>query len=215
MTTTAIVTGAGTGFGLALTRGLAERGVAVIACARDAAGPARSRACPVLAVPGDVNDPATTRRRRGGGSHRPARAQRGRARPSPLPTCPPLPELRAVLGQPCSPRPATQLALPAPCRGRHGRDAQPDAAVEATRGGGWRGRGRADHYAAVLIVEEPAWPLRLRPGDMRTAMHQRAFPGEDISDRPDPRRPGVPAAGRRATGERPLPGGRPAGRSPS
>jgi hypothetical protein len=24
------------------------------------------------------------------------------------------------------------------------------------------------------------------PGDMRTDMHQRAFPGEDISDRPDP-----------------------------
>jgi hypothetical protein len=24
------------------------------------------------------------------------------------------------------------------------------------------------------------------PGDMRTAMHQRAFPGEDISDRPEP-----------------------------
>ena len=24
------------------------------------------------------------------------------------------------------------------------------------------------------------------PGDMRTAMHQLAFPGEDISDRPPP-----------------------------
>ena len=61
MTTTAIVTGAGTGFGLALTRGLAERGVAVIACARDAS---RLRAAVadlpcVRPVPGDVNDPAT------------------------------------------------------------------------------------------------------------------------------------------------------------
>ena len=26
----------------------------------------------------------------------------------------------------------------------------------------------------------------LDPGDMRTALHQAAFPGEDISDRPDP-----------------------------
>ncbi len=24
------------------------------------------------------------------------------------------------------------------------------------------------------------------PGDMRTRMHQEAFPGEDISDRPEP-----------------------------
>jgi hypothetical protein len=29
----------------------------------------------------------------------------------------------------------------------------------------------------VLVVD---------PGDMRTEMHQDAFPGEDISDRPDP-----------------------------
>ena len=60
MTTTAIVTGAGTGFGLALTRALAERGATVIAGARDAA---RLRAAVadlpgVRPVPGDVNDPA-------------------------------------------------------------------------------------------------------------------------------------------------------------
>src|SRR6478672_11507235 len=59
VTGTAIVTGAGTGFGLALTRALAARGTSVIACARDAA---RLRAAVaglpgVLAVPGDVNDP--------------------------------------------------------------------------------------------------------------------------------------------------------------
>jgi hypothetical protein len=39
----------------------------------------------------------------------------------------------------------------------------------------------------VLAVEEPevrVWALD--PGDMRTRMHQDAFPGEDITDRPLP-----------------------------
>ena len=47
--------------------------------------------------------------------------------------------------------------------------------------------GIADHLAAVLAVEHP--DLRVYafdPGDMRTAMHQAAFPREDISDRPEP-----------------------------
>jgi len=39
----------------------------------------------------------------------------------------------------------------------------------------------------VLGVEEPDLAVyAFDPGDMRTAMHQRAFPGEDISDRPEP-----------------------------
>jgi len=64
-----------------------------------------------------------------------------------------------------------------------------DAAVEAYEG--WGGYGSAksalDHLSAVLAVEEQ--DLRVYafdPGDMRTAMHQAAFPGEDISDRPPP-----------------------------
>jgi hypothetical protein len=39
----------------------------------------------------------------------------------------------------------------------------------------------------VLAAEEPT--LRVwwaDPGDLRTDMHQLAFPGEDISDRPEP-----------------------------
>ena len=46
------------------------------------------------------------------------------------------------------------------------------------------------------------------PGDMRTQMHQEAFPGEDISDRPEPETV-VPALRRavatNAPGERPVP----------
>jgi NAD(P)-dependent dehydrogenase (short-subunit alcohol dehydrogenase family) len=64
-----------------------------------------------------------------------------------------------------------------------------DAAVEAYEG--WGGYGSAksalDHLTAVLAVEEP--DLRayaFDPGDMRTDMHQQAYPDEDISDRPEP-----------------------------
>src|SRR5215469_10864925 len=65
-----------------------------------------------------------------------------------------------------------------------------DAAVEAYPGWGGYGSAKAalDQLTNVLGIEEP----RLRcyafdPGDMRTEMHQLAFPGEDISDRPEPR----------------------------
>ena len=49
--------------------------------------------------------------------------------------------------------------------------------------------------------------LTVDPGDMRTQMHQDAFPGEDISDRPLPEDsvPGILAARRRRRAERPLP----------
>jgi NAD(P)-dependent dehydrogenase (short-subunit alcohol dehydrogenase family) len=64
-----------------------------------------------------------------------------------------------------------------------------DAAVEAYEGWGGYGGSKAalDHVAAVLAVEEPmVRSYAVDPGDMRTDMHQRAFPGEDISDRPLP-----------------------------
>ena len=39
----------------------------------------------------------------------------------------------------------------------------------------------------VLAAEEPTLRVyAVDPGDMRTRMHQDAFPGEDISDRPPP-----------------------------
>jgi NAD(P)-dependent dehydrogenase (short-subunit alcohol dehydrogenase family) len=64
-----------------------------------------------------------------------------------------------------------------------------DASVEVYEGWGGYGASKAalDHISAVLAVEEPAirvWAVD--PGDMRTQMHQEAFPGEDISDRPPP-----------------------------
>ncbi len=64
-----------------------------------------------------------------------------------------------------------------------------DAAVEGYPGWGGYGAAKAaqDQLAKVLAVEEPelrVWAVD--PGDMRTDMHQAAFPSEDISDRPLP-----------------------------
>ena len=64
-----------------------------------------------------------------------------------------------------------------------------DAAVEAYEGWGGYGAGKAalEHLGAVLAVEYPTLTVwSVDPGDLRTAMHQDAFPGEDISDRPEP-----------------------------
>lgn len=83
-----------------------------------------------------------------------------------------------------------------------------DAAVEAYAGWGGYGSSKAalDQMSAVLAVEEQDLRVyALDPGDMRTRMHQEAFPGEDISDRPPPETV-VPAVLRLLT--RDLPSGR-------
>jgi NAD(P)-dependent dehydrogenase (short-subunit alcohol dehydrogenase family) len=64
-----------------------------------------------------------------------------------------------------------------------------DAAIEGYEGWGGYGSAKAalDHLHRVLAVEEPQLRIyQFDPGDMRTEMHQAAFPGEDISDRPEP-----------------------------
>jgi NAD(P)-dependent dehydrogenase (short-subunit alcohol dehydrogenase family) len=64
-----------------------------------------------------------------------------------------------------------------------------DAAIEAYEGWGGYGSSKAalDHLHRVLTVEEPQLRIyQFDPGDMQTEMHQAAFPGEDISDRPEP-----------------------------
>ena len=64
-----------------------------------------------------------------------------------------------------------------------------DAAVEGYEGWGGYGASKAafEQLSRVLAAEEPAVRVYwVDPGDMRTRMHQDAFPGEDISDRPDP-----------------------------
>jgi NAD(P)-dependent dehydrogenase (short-subunit alcohol dehydrogenase family) len=195
---TAIVTGAGQGFGLALTASLAARGTTVIACARDADRllDATASLPGVVALAGDVTDPGFRADLvdAADGALDLLVHNAGELGPSPLPTLEryPLDALRGVLETTVlAPLALTQIALPLLRASATGTvvTLSSDAAVEAYAGWGGYGAAKAalDHLAAVLAVEEPG--LRVHafdPGDMRTAMHQRAFPGEDISDRPEP-----------------------------
>ena len=194
----ALITGASQGFGRALLGALVARGWACAVDARDATAlnAATAGLANVRAVPGDVTDPG----------HRAAVVAAAGERldllvhnasalgPSPLPRLAayPLDALRRVYEvDVLAPVALTQLALPALQRAPAPTVVvlSSDAAVEAYPGWGGYGSAKAalDHIAAVLAAEHP--DLRVYafdPGDMRTAMHQAAFPGEDISDRADP-----------------------------
>jgi NAD(P)-dependent dehydrogenase (short-subunit alcohol dehydrogenase family) len=199
-TRVAVVTGAGRGFGLALTTALAGLGTTVIAVGRAADRLRRATAgLPgVRAVPADVTDPdgraAIVAAARETGRLDLLVHNAGELGPSPLPRLADYPPdaLRAVLETTVvAPLALTALALPL-LRAAGSPTIvtlSSDAAVEAYEGWGGYGAAKAalDHLAAVLAVEEP--DIRVHafdPGDMRTEMHQRAFPGEDISDRPEP-----------------------------
>ena len=85
-----------------------------------------------------------------------------------------------------------------------------DAAVEAYPGWGGYGASKAalEQLTRVLAAERAELRVyAVDPGDMRTQMHQDAFPGEDISDRPPPEDsvPGLLRAARGRPAERPLP----------
>lgn len=88
-----------------------------------------------------------------------------------------------------------------------------DAGVEAYEGWGGYGSSKAalEQLSHILAAEQPSWRVYwVDPGDMNTQMHQEAFPGEDISDRPLPET-SVPGLLRLITGD--LPSGRYAARA--
>jgi len=202
-TATVLITGASRGLGRALAVGLARAGFALIIDARDAAALAavarevRAAGAAVTAIAGDVTDPA----------HRAALARAAEAAGrldvlvnnagtlgvSPLPALADYPpdELRAAFEvNVIAPVALTQLLLPL-LRASGGAvlNITSDAAVEAYAGWGGYGAAKAalEQASNVLAAEETG--LRVwwaDPGDLRTDMHQRAFPGEDISDRPRP-----------------------------
>jgi NAD(P)-dependent dehydrogenase (short-subunit alcohol dehydrogenase family) len=199
MDSVAVVTGASRGLGLALTRALSERGWRVIVDARDGGDldAAVAELKNVTAVAGDVADP----------EHRRALAAAADAfgrldllvnnastlGASPLPPLAeyPLATLEDVLRvNVLAPLALVQEALPLIARsGGRIVNVTSDAAVEAY--GGWGGYGASkaalEQLTNVLAAEQPALRVyAVDPGDMNTRMHQDAFPGEDISDRPPP-----------------------------
>jgi len=195
----ALITGASRGFGRAVACALTRRGWSLIVDARRADDLAEAmRGIPdVVAVPGDVTDPGH-RARLAEAAGRAGRLDvlvnnASRLGPSPQPSLRdyPLDELARVYDtNVLAPLALIQLlAAPLAAAGGTIVNVSSDAAVEAYPGWGGYGSAKAalDQLTAVLATEEPA--LRcyaLDPGDMRTDMHQRAFPGEDISDRPEP-----------------------------
>ncbi len=195
----ALITGASQGLGRALARELAGRGWSVIADARDGAAldQALGDLQNVTAFPGDVTDQ----------SHRAQLAAAvgwvGRLDilvnnastlgPSPLPVLReyPLDRLREVYETNAIAPLALLQLLAAPLAAAHGAvvNISSDASVEGYPGWGGYGSAKAalDQLTNVLGEEEPEIACyAFDPGDMRTQMHQAAFPGEDISDRPEP-----------------------------
>lgn len=196
---TAIITGASRGLGLALARALAGPGRRLVVDARGAAELERAarelgRRGDVVALTGDVADPA----------HRRALVAAAGDRidllvnnasvlgPSPQPGLAdyPLEQLQRVMRvNVLAPLALIQLALPRMAPGAAIVNVTSDAAVEPYPGWGGYGSAKAalEQLGAVLAAEHPALRiLTVDPGDMRTRMQQEAFPGEDISDRPPP-----------------------------
>ncbi|MGH9035939.1 MAG: SDR family oxidoreductase, partial [Acidimicrobiia bacterium] len=131
--------------------------------------------------------------------------------PSPQPDLAtyPLEKLREVYSvNVFAPLRLTQVLLPHLHNGARLVFVTSDASVEAYEGWGGYGSSKAalDQIAAVLGAEQPELRVyAVDPGDMNTRMHQEAFPGEDISDRPPPEA-SVPGLREILTGR--LPSGR-------
>jgi NAD(P)-dependent dehydrogenase (short-subunit alcohol dehydrogenase family) len=195
----AIITGSSRGLGLALARALAERQWALVIDARGAAALERAARelgaiTEVVALRGDIADDW----------HRGALVDAAgepidllvnnasMLGPSPQPPLGryPLHTLERVYQvNVVAPLALTQLTLPRMPDGGAIINVTSDAAVEPYAGWGGYGSSKAalDHLSAILAEEHPALRIySVDPGDMRTSMHQQAFPGEDISDRPPP-----------------------------
>jgi len=198
----ALITGGSRGLGLALGRALAneEQPWRLVIDARgeeiNAAAAELSAVTDVVAIRGDVADEA----------HRVALVEAAAAfggldvlvnnasllGPSPQPRLAdyPLGILEQVYRvNVLAPLRLFQLALPLLRAGGRVLDITSDAAIEAYEGWGGYGSSKAalEQLTNVLAAEHPDLRVfRVDPGDMNTRMHQEAFPGEDISDRPPP-----------------------------
>jgi len=199
-TSTALITGASRGLGLALALRLVADGWRVVVDARTADDLAASYSgfdpAQVVAVAGDVASEehrlALRRAVTALGGLDVIVHNASRLGPSPQPSLDtyPLDVFRDVYAvNVFAPLRLTQLLLPHLRPGGRIVFVTSDASVEAYEGWGGYGSSKAalDHIAAVLAVEHPEFAVyAVDPGDMNTRMHQEAFPGEDISDRPPP-----------------------------
>lgn len=222
---TALITGASRGLGLALARALAERRWTLILDARgaealDAARAELSRLTQVVTIAGDVTHRA----------HRQALADAAQVAggldavvnnasllglsPQPPLLTYPLGVLEQVYGaNVIAPLAIIQAVQDKLKPGARIINVTSDAGVQPYPGWGGYGSSKAalEQLSAVLAAENPEWRVYwVDPGDMRTQMHQEAYPGEDISDRPLPEE-SVP--GLLALLEGDLPSGRYAARS--
>ena len=217
---TALITGASRGLGLALARALASEGWTLIIDARgeealESASAELSKCTRVISIPGDVSD----------AGHRAALAEAARE----VGGLDALINNASILGP--SPQPAlldypldafeevyrtntfAPLALVQVLGEELKQDARvinvtSDAAAEPYEGWGGYGSSKAalEQLSNILGAENPNLRVyRVDPGDMRTRMHQEAFPDEDISDRPLPEE-SVPGLLELITGD--LPDGR-------
>lgn len=215
---TALITGASRGLGLALARRLADDGWNLVIDGRDAEALEEARAdlsksANITAISGDVSDE----------SHRLALAEAAKnfggldalvsnasmLGPSPQPELMdyPLETLEEVyrvnVFAPLALIKAVELKSDARII-----NITSDAATQNYEGWGGYGSSKAalDQLSNILAAENPSLRVYAAdPGDMRTRMHQEAFPDEDISDRPLPEE-SVPGIVRLLTGD--LPSGR-------
>src|SRR3989442_7287590 len=201
----AIITGASRGLGRVLAAFLAGQGYALVLTSRGkvelagATDGVRENGSQIVSIPGDVSDP--------GHRARLLRAAKEWGRidllvnnasdlgESPLPAHVRAKRedlLRVYDVNTLAPLALIQDALPLLIRS-HGLvvNITSDAAVGGYPGWGVYGSSKAaldliSKTLAAELKEKGAGVVSLDPGDMRTKMHQDAFPGQDISDRPLP-----------------------------
>ncbi|MBF6593474.1 MAG: SDR family oxidoreductase [Thermaceae bacterium] len=201
MSRVALITGASRGLGLALARSLAERGWALVLDARGSQALEQAHSelasrTQIIALTGDVSDAAHAKalvdaaKELGGLNLLVNNASI--LGPSPQPNLKdyPLEVLERVYRvNVLAPLRLIQLALPVLKPGSRILNITSDAGVEGYAGWGGYGSSKAalEQLSNVLATEHPELKVYwVDPGDMNTQMHQEAFPGEDISDRPPP-----------------------------
>lgn len=198
---TALITGASRGLGLALAQALAQAGWTLIIDARgeaalEAARTELAQLTHVVALAGDITDIR----------HRQQLAEAVKVAggldvlvnnasilgPSPQPALLtyPLDVLQEVyITNVIAPLALIQAVQPYFKAQAQLLNITSDAGVEAYEGWGGYGSSKAalEQLSRILAAENPQWRVYwVDPGDMRTQMHQEAFPGQDISDRPLP-----------------------------